>query len=107
MNANGASITVDIALSDTPFQIIGKAIKQCGSEAAIIMNDPTQFNDLTSRGTDTIQTAESQFAIEGKTDYRALEFNLPIQDQVAKEIEEAKSTGRTLGFVVAIALIVG
>ena len=105
-NATGASINVDIDISDTPIQIINKAIEQCGDNAAIIMRDPGQFNDLRS-GEGGIQETESSFAIDSKTGNRPLEFNLPIQDQIATELTEVKASGRPLEFIVAVALIVG
>jgi len=106
-NATGGSITVDIEMSDTPRQIISKAIEQYGDKAAIIMRTSNQFNDLMSGGTDQIQETESLFAVDGKTGNRPLEFNLPIQEQVKQELADANSQGRTLEFIVAIALIVG
>ena len=106
-NATGGNITVDIEASDTPIQIIGKAIDQCGDKAAIIMRDPNEFSNLRGRGTETIQATESLFAVDGKTGNRPLEFDLPIQEQVVQEFNEAKAQGRTLEFVVAVALIVG
>jgi len=107
MNATGAGITVNVELSDTPRQIITKAIEQCGEKTAILMRTPNQFQDLVSGGLETIQETESLFAVDGKAGNRALEFNLPIQEQVKQELGEANAAGRTLGFIVALALIVG
>jgi len=106
-NATGGSITVDIDITDTPVKIISKAIEQCGENAAIIMRDPHEFGNLRGRGTDTIQETESLFAVDGKMGNRPLEFNLPIQEQVAQELSEAKEQGRTLEFIVAVSLVVG
>lgn len=105
-NSTGGHVTVDIDLTDTPFQVIAKAIKQLGNDAAIIMRDPGQFSTLEAGGTDKIQETESLFAVDGKTGNRPLEFNLPIQEQVKQELAEAKESGRTLEFIVAVALYV-
>ena len=105
-NSTGGHVTVDIDLTDTPFQVIAKAIKQLGGDASIIMREPGQFNTLEQGGTDKIQVTESLFAVDGKAGNRPLEFNLPIQEQVKQELAEARDSGRTLEFIVAVALYV-
>jgi len=106
-NSTGGHFTVDIELTDTPLQVIAKAIKQVGSDAAIIMREPGQFSALEQGGTERIHVTESLFAVDSKAGSRPLEFNMPIQEQLNQELYETRDSGRILEFIVALAVYVG
>jgi len=96
-NSTSGHVTVDVDLTDTPLQVINKAIEQLGDDAMIIMRSVDSIDDINSD--------EDKFAIDTADAVVPLEFGKPIIEQAKDHITKAQRTGRQLEFIVARALI--
>ena len=104
-NMNGGSISVDIEMSDTPREIIAKAIAQNDqSDVAVIFADEASLREI-SNGNSAIDTAISSIALETKEGIAALDWDIPVGEQVKAQMGAIANAGREVEFVAIITQI--
>ena len=100
-NATGGGISVDIELTDSPLQIIKKAIEQNGENASIIFQSLAQYQECL-HNTINIDSAKIRFALVQTCGLKQLELNNPISDQLLQNMEDLEVENRSLEFVFAM-----
>ena len=98
----GARISVDIEMSDTPREIIAKAIAQNDkSDVAVIFADETALNEI-SEGKCEIDTTLSIFTLETREGLVQLDWDIPVGEQVKAQLSEISNAGREVEFIIII-----
>ncbi len=105
-NITGGFICVEMEITDTPIQVVQKAIEQnSADDVAVIFNSATDL-DVFKNDSTQVDPVLSTFNLDTKMGVVVLAWNEPISDQAKAEIAEINDAGREFKFSVSITMVV-
>ena len=101
-NPTGGDVSVDIEMSDTPKEIITKAIEQNErADVKVIFANEAALTAIASGGSG-IDTTVSNFSLETKDGFAPLEWDIPIGEQVKQQMGAISNAGQEIVFYTTV-----